>query len=147
MFKITRAGNSAGIGGQPHGFVAPDHELVSQYCRIEGWSANLSTGVFHLGPAARHDHGLEGEGDFGLLSLVQCYDSHSRQHVLEIFEMAALAPSSFCFSTTIVHDDGSQLPVTCIGESSSFSDDGGGSINGIFVFPTFRFGQRASANN
>lgn len=138
MFKITKADSIAGFAGQPQGFVAPDHEMLSHYCQIESWAADLSTGVFHLGPAARHHHGLPEAGDFGLFNLMQCYDPQYRQHVLELYEVAAMSPSSFCFSTTIIHQDRSQVPVMCIGESSNFSDDGGGAINGVFVFPTFR---------
>ena len=59
-------------------------------------------------------------------------------YVLELYELAAMRPSSFCFSTTIIHEDGSQVPVMCIGESSNFSDSGDGAINGVFVFPKFK---------
>lgn len=144
MFKITKADDLTGFGKPPKGFLTPDPELVSHYCRIESWSANLATGVFLLGPAARHYHNLADEGDFGLFNLVQCYDGQSRQHVLELYEMAAMSPSRFCFSTTVIHQDGSHVPVICTGESSSFSDDGGGSINGIFIFPKFRLNQKQS---
>jgi hypothetical protein len=65
-------------------------------------------------------------------------DEEYRNHVLELYELAAMRPSSFCFSTTIIHADGSQVPVMCIGESSNFSDDGDGAINGVFVFPKFK---------
>tara|TARA_R110002020_G_scaffold96186_19_gene230598 strand:+ start:1488 stop:1934 length:447 start_codon:yes stop_codon:yes gene_type:complete len=144
VFKITKANDLKGFGVPPKGFVTPDLELVSHYCRIESWTANLATGVFFIGAAARHHHGLPDKGDFGLLNLVQCYDALDRQSVLELYEVAAMRPSSFCFSTTIVHDDSSQIPVICTGESSNFSDDGGGSINGIFIFPTFRLSQKKS---
>lgn len=142
MFKITKANDLAGFGVPPKGFVTPDPELVSHYCRIESWTANLATGVFFIGAAARHHHGLPEDGDFGLLNLVQCYDAQCRQSVLELFEVAATSPSSFCFSTTIIQDDGSHAPVMCSGESSNFSDDGGGAISGIFIFPKFRLNQK-----
>ncbi|WP_139112659.1 hypothetical protein [Hoeflea olei] len=122
--------------------MTPDQDLVSHYCRIESWTANLGTGVFYIGAAARHHHGLPDDGDFGLLSLVRCYDPLDRQKVLELYEVAAMRPSSFCFATTICHDDGTTVPIVCTGESSSFSDDGGGAINGIFIFPTFRLNQK-----
>lgn len=142
MFKITKADSTLGLAALPQDFVAPDQELVSYYCRIESWSANLATGVFHLGPEARLHHGLPESGDFGLLNLVRCYDSQDSRHVLELFETAAMSASSFCFSTTIAHADGSQTPVMCIGESSNFSDDGSGAINGVFMFPRFKLGQK-----
>jgi hypothetical protein len=101
----------------------------------------LATGVFQLGPVAQHHHGLEGDGHFGLLNLVQCYDSQCRQHVLELFELAAMSASSFCFSTTVVHDGDSHVPVMCIGKSSNFSDNGGGTISGVFLFARFKVEQ------
>ncbi|MCY0150260.1 hypothetical protein OEG84_21775 [Hoeflea sp. G2-23] len=136
MFKITKADGTTSFGATPQGFVAPDQELVSHFCRTESWTANLATGAFRLGPAARHYHGLADTGDLGLLNLVRCYDSGSRQHVLGLFEMAAMQASSFCFSTTIIHDGG-HLPMMCIGESSNFNGNGGGSINGLFMFAHF----------
>lgn len=145
MFKITKADGITGFGAPPQGFVAPDPELISHFCRIESWTADLATGVFHLGPAAQQHHDLDGEGSFGLLNLVRCYDAEHRQHVLELFEVAAMSASSFCFSTTIVHKDGSHIPVMCVGESSSFSDNGGGAINGVFLFARFKVEHAAKA--
>ncbi|MEP3436018.1 MAG: hypothetical protein ABJN75_04450 [Hoeflea sp.] len=147
MFKITKANDLEGFGAPPKGFVTPDPELVSHYCRIESWTANLATGVFFIGPAARHHHGLPDEGDFGLLNLVQCYDAPCRHQVLELYEVAATSPSSFCFSTTIIHEDGSHSPVLCTGQSSNFSDDGDGSINGIFIFPKFKLDRNKPSHN
>ena len=138
MFKIARADNISEIGAQPQGFEVPDLDVVSHYCRIEAFEANLATGAFQLGPAARYHHQLPDEGEFGLYNLVKCYDNEYRNHVLELYELAAMRPSSFCFSTTIGQTDGSQVPVMCIGESSNFTDDGNGSINGVFVFPKFK---------
>lgn len=146
MFKITRADSIANFGAQPQGFVAPDLDVISHYCRIEAFAADLATGVFHLGPAARYHHDLPDQGEFGLYNLVKCYDAEYRNHVLELYEVAAMRPSSFCFSTTIVHQDGGQIPVMCIGESANFSDDGSGAINGVFVFPKFRLLDNTPSN-
>lgn len=147
MFKITKAEDTTGFGAPPQGFVAPDPDLISHYCRIESWTADLATGVFQLGPAARQHHGLESDGSSGLLTLVRCYYAEHRQHVLELFEVAAMGASSFCFSTTIVHADDSHIPVMCVGESSRFSDNGGGTLNGIFLFARFKTGQTVNASN
>ena len=146
MFKITKADNLSGFGAQTQGFVVPDEETLSHYCQIESWTANLATGIFHLGATARYHHDLPEHGDFGLFNLVQCYDAEDRHQVLELYEVAAMNPSSFCFSTTIIHQDGSHVPVMCIGESSNFSDDGSGAINGVFVFPKFRLNQQTQSH-
>lgn len=147
MFKIARADNISGIGAQPQGFDVPDLDVISHYCRIEAFEANLATGAFQLGPAARYHHQLPDEGEFGLYNLVKCYDNEYRNHVLELYELAAMRPSSFCFSTTIVQSDGSQVPVMCIGESANFTDDGNGSINGVFVFPKFKLLNKPTLTN
>lgn len=146
MFKIARADNIAGIGAQSQGFAMPDLDVISQYCLVEAFEANLATGAFKLGPSARDHHQLPDQGEFGLYNLVKCYDEEYRNHVLELYELAAMRPSSFCFSATIVHEDGSQLPVMCIGESSNFSDDGEGAINGVFVFPKFKLLDKTPLN-
>ena len=138
MFKIARADNILGFGAQPQGHETPDIDVISHYCRVEAFEANLATGAFQLGPTARFHHQLPEQGEFGLYNLVKCYEEEYRNHVLELYELAAMRPSSFCFSTTIIHEDGSQVPVMCIGESSNFTDDGGGTINGVFVFPRFK---------
>lgn len=147
MFKIARADSISGIGAQMQGIEVPDLDVISHYCRIEAFEANLATGAFQLGPAARHHHQLPDQGEFGLYNLVKCYDDEYRNHVLELYELAAMRPSSFCFSTTIIHTDGSQVPVMCIGESSNFTDDGNGAINGVFVFPKFKLLDKTPLNS
>ena len=143
LFKIARADSISGIGAQMQGFEVPDLDVISHYCRIEPFEANLATGAFQLGPAARHHHQLPDQGEFGLYNLVKCYDDEYRNHILELCELAAMRPSSFCFSTTIVQSDGSQVPVMCIGESSNFTEHGNGAINGVFVFPKFKLLDKA----
>jgi hypothetical protein len=146
LFKIAKADDISGFGGQTHGFDAPNLDVISHFCRIEAFEADLATGAFQLGPAARYHHQLPEQGEFGLYNLVKCYDEEYRNHVLELYELAAMRPSSFCFSTTIIHADGSQVPVMCIGESSNFSDEGDGAINGVFVFPKFKLLKQTFAN-
>ncbi len=146
LFKIVRADSISEFGAQTHGFDAPDLDVISHFCRIEAFEADLATGAFQLGPAARYHHQLPEQGEFGLYNLVKCYDEEYRNHVLELYELAAMRPSSFCFSTTIIHEDGSQVPVMCIGESSNFSDEGDGAINGVFVFPKFKLLNQAPAS-
>lgn len=147
MFKITKSNSILDFTALPENFAVPDTDLISHFCRFERWTADLSTGVFRLGPTAQLHHELNGNSNIGLLNLVQCYDPEHRQHVLELFEKAAMGASSFCFSTTIVLDDKSHVPVMCIGESSDFSDMGGGTIQGVFVFASFKVEQTLGVFN
>lgn len=103
----------------------------------EGWSGDLSTGLFRLGEKAAAIHGLR-DGECGLLNFVRCYDRGDRNHVLELFEQAATSCSSFCFSTTIaLEETGQKQPLFCIGESSGLEQRYSGTILGVFFFPRF----------
>lgn len=112
-----------------------DIELLSQFCRMEKWSADLSTGLFAIGPLARENHGLSHEDDCGLLTLIRCYRKGDRQKVLEILESASVSPSRFCITTETIIDNGDGTSIICIGESQDFTEAGAGSIEGVFLFP------------
>ncbi|WP_429121894.1 hypothetical protein [Ensifer sp. 4252] len=136
MFKITRTNTvPLGVPGQMHSGL-PHQEFLEQFCASEGWSGDLSTGLFRLGEKASAIHGLN-ESECGLLNFVRCYDPADRNHVLELFEQAATTCSSFCFSTTISLESGHKQPVFCIGESSGLEERYSGTIHGIFFFPRF----------
>ncbi|WP_414692920.1 hypothetical protein [Pararhizobium sp.] len=137
MFKIARAGLSQVPG--PHSFAMGEsgQELLGQFCFSEGWSGDLSNGLFRLGDSAAAMHGLQ-QPECGLLNLVRCYDSADRNHVLELFEQAATTSSSFCFSTTISLASGQKQPVFCVGESSGLEQRYSGSMLGVFFFPRFQ---------
>jgi hypothetical protein len=137
VFKITRANSVApGAPGQLHPGL-PHPELLEQFCVSEGWSGDLSTGLFRLGEKAAAIHGLR-DGECGLLNFVRCYDPADRNHVLELFEQAATSCSSFCFSTTIaLEESGQKQPLFCIGESSGLEQRYSGTILGVFFFPRF----------
>jgi len=137
VFKIARAGLS-----QPHAAnsFAPgesEQELLSQFCFSEGWSGDLSNGLFRLGESAAAMHGLH-QAECGLLNLVRCYDSTDRNHVLSLFEQAATTSSSFCFSTTIILASGQKQPVFCVGESTGLEQRYSGALLGVFFFPRFQ---------
>jgi hypothetical protein len=136
LFKIARAGLSQPPIPASYALGESGQELFTQFCFSEGWSGDLSNGLFRLGNHAAAIHGLQ-EPDCGLLNLVRCYDSEDRNHVLELFEQAATNSSSFCFSTTIALASGQKQPVFCIGESSGLEHRYSGSILGMFFFPRF----------
>lgn len=125
-----------------HGIGSPvlrdgDQELLGQFCFSEGWSADLSNGLFQLGEGAASLHGLR-QSECGLLNLVRCYDNADRNHVLELFEQAATTSARFCFSTTIILASGHKQPVFCVGESNGLEQQYSGSLVGVFLFPRFQ---------
>ncbi|MDK1488685.1 hypothetical protein QN219_01245 [Sinorhizobium sp. 7-81] len=131
MFKIARTNSlSSGVHGLPH------QEMLAQFCVSEGWSGDLTTGLFILGDKAAAIHGLR-DNECGLRNFVRCYDPPDRNHVLELFEQAATSCSTFCFSTTVVLETGQKQPLFCIGESSGLEERYSGSMAGVFFFPRF----------
>ena len=122
-----------------------DQDMIAQYCEFDNWTADLRTGIFSFSDEARGHHGLSADDNCGLLNLIRCYAPDDRHHILELFETASMVASSFCFSTTVTRSDGSQQPMMCVGESSNFADDGGGTMGGVFVFPRFQIPRPANS--
>lgn len=140
MFKIAKA--SLAVPFAP-GYLETnesDTSLMTQFCVPEGWIGDLANGVLKLGSRATALHGLD-SNECGLLSMMRCYDPHDRSHILELFELAATASSSFCYSTTIVMASGERQPVFCVGESNGLEQHHSGSMVGIFMFPRFKLPQ------
>jgi hypothetical protein len=137
VFKIARAGLSQSHSASSYSLGESGQELLSQFCFSEGWSGDLSNGLFRLGESAAAMHGLQ-QTECGLLNLVRCYDSADRNHVLALFEQAATTASSFCFSTTIILASGQKQPVFCIGESTGLEQRYSGALLGVFLFPRFQ---------
>lgn len=136
VFKIARTGLSQSAT-PPFALGEMDREMLGQFCVSEGWSGDLSNGLFKLGEKTKATHGLQ-HAECGLLNLVRCYDAADRNHVLALFEQAATSSSSFCFSTTIIMACGQKQPLFCIGESSGLEQRYSGSMLGIFFFPRFQ---------
>ncbi|PZU88600.1 MAG: hypothetical protein DI528_04970 [Shinella sp.] len=137
LFKIARANPVA-----PYSHAFPeagedDSYSLSQFTVSESWEGDLSNGVIKLGERATMLYGLEAP-ECGLLSMMRCYEAQDRAHILELFEQAATSSSRFCYSTTILHNDGHRQPVFCIGESVGLEQASTGSMLGLFVFPRFK---------
>lgn len=141
LFKIARTSLSQPPGADSFAHGESGLETLGQFCSSEGWSGDLSNGLFRLGDSAAAMHGLS-QPECGLLNLVRCYDSADRNHVLALFEQAATTSSSFCFSTTIILPSGQKQPVFCIGESTGLEQRYSGSILGVFFFPRFQLEAR-----
>ena len=137
LFKIARTGLYPALGAESFALGESGQDLLSQFCVSEGWSGDLSNGLFRLGETAAAMHGLH-QAECGLLNLVRCYDTADRNHVLALFEQAATTSSSFCFSTTINLPAGQKQPVFCIGESAGLEQRYSGSMLGVFFFPRFQ---------
>lgn len=137
MFKIAKSAFVSPFVPGSVSFDASDNELLTQYCITERWTGDLSNGLFRLGDKAARMHGLD-QRNCGLLNLVRCYEPQDRNRVLELFEQAATASSSFCFSTTINTTGAPRQPVFCIGESTGLEQRYAGTIIGVFFFPRFQ---------
>ncbi|HVK90994.1 MAG TPA: hypothetical protein VM468_06240 [Mycoplana sp.] len=144
MFKIAKTAFASPLVPGSVSFDPTDNELLAQYCITERWTGDLSNGLFQLGDKAARMHGLE-QRNCGLLNLVRRYDPLDRAHVLELFEQAATASSTFCFSTAIEINSTLRQPVFCVGESTGLEQRYAGSIVGLFIFPRFPFDQAGLA--
>ncbi|API53140.1 hypothetical protein BMW22_17330 [Rhizobium leguminosarum] len=137
MFKIARA--NAAVPLTPGSFddANQNHEMLAQFSVSEAWTGDFSSGMLRLGEWSAMLHGLAAR-ECGLLSLIRCYDTKDRSHILELFEQAATLCSSFCFSTTIIMPNGFRQPLFCMGESNGLEEKFSGSMVGVFVFPRFK---------
>ncbi|TPP12026.1 hypothetical protein FJQ55_04040 [Rhizobium glycinendophyticum] len=136
LFKIANADLATSFAvGDPES----DRFLGQNACRFgisEDWTGDLTNGILTLGSRARQLHGLDSH-ECGLLTMMRCYDSADRGHILRLFEQAATEPSRFCYSTTILSAAHQRQPVFCIGESTGF-DGTRGTMVGLFIFPRFQ---------
>ncbi len=137
LFKIAKANFSAPFAPGSLEFEGHDPDLLAQFCVSEGWTGDLSSGIIKLGQWSTMLHGLS-SSECGLLSLMHCYDPHDRARILDLFEQAATANSSFCFSTTTLGTSGHRQPVFCVGESVAADKQHAGSMVGVFLFPRFK---------
>ena len=137
LFKIAKANAAVPLlPGSLH-YNNHNHDMLAQFSVSESWIGDFSTGVIKLGEWSAMLHGLSAQ-ECGLLSLVRCYDTKDRNHVLQLFEQAATLSSSFCFSTTIIMPNGFRQPLFCMGESNGLEEKYSGSMVGVFIFPRFK---------
>lgn len=108
---------------------------MRELCTSDPWQGDLDTGLLRVGTMTRHILQLEGGADQGLLSLIQCFDITDRRQLIEQFEQAATAPTSFSFSTAIAVGPRSGQTVFCIGRSSGHGEGDAGALTGVFIFP------------
>jgi hypothetical protein len=134
VFKITKTNASA---PQMRGSLELNDnnpEMLAQLSISESWVGDFSSGVIRLQERSARLHGLS-VPECGLLSLMRCYDPRDRSRIVQIFEQAAALSSSFCFSTTIIMQNGYRQPLFCMGESNGYEEEGNGSMIGMFIFP------------
>lgn len=121
----------------------PNEQGLSDFCITEEWAANLEEGVITIGHWTAAVHDLK-PGRCGLTSLTRAYDPADRRRILELFEQASAAASSFCYSSTILLGQGHSQPVFCIARSSLFHEAAGLHLSGVFLFPRFKLEETLS---
>ena len=103
MFRISTEKSHDASGGAIWAGIDPTTvELLSRFCVVDSWSANLDTAVFTLGDAARRFHGLDPRSSrFGLLEFVRCYDARSSHEIINLFEQAAASGRPFQYTAEL----------------------------------------------
>jgi hypothetical protein len=116
--------------------------LLSEFCIVDHWSANLANAMLKIGPRARTLHGLpEDRTAFGLLELVRCYDNSIHNKIIKLFEHAAFESRPFNFSATIKQPSDDHRIVHCFGAYRSLEDQfDGEELYGVFLFSRGTYG-------
>lgn len=137
VFKITETTDKPSYRPRALPDMAGHGAALADLCVSEEWSANLDEGTLSIGHWASALHGLSTR-ECGLLGLTRAYEPSDRRHIISLFEQAAAAASSFCYSSTIALGEGRSQPVFCIAESTSFGAGAPLTLSGIFLFPRFK---------
>lgn len=116
--------------------------LLSEFCIVDHWSANLANAMLKIGPRGRELHGLPVERTtYGLLELVRCYDDCAHDKIIKLFEHAAFESRPFNFSAVIRQPSDDHRIVHCFGAYRSLKDQSDGEeLYGVFLFSRGTYG-------
>lgn len=135
MFRIAQAQlGEAPLPDPP--IAAPEVNLLSQFCIIDHWSANLANAMMQLGEHARYFHGLDrARKRFGLLEFVRCYEKSRHVQIIALFERSAFENRPFQFSADLRHPGGGRRLVHCFGAHRTIEGlRNGEELYGVFLF-------------
>lgn len=124
----------AGIEGHVLDKAAID--VLSQFCIVDHWSANLANALLSMGSRARQFHGLDLKRErFGLLEYMSCYEEQRQAHIISLFEHAASSGRPFHFSAALEASQGRSRVVHCFGALRSNKVlNGTEELFGVFLF-------------
>lgn len=142
MFRISTLQSDMRDGGLAIPSIdEADIGLLSQFCAMDRWSANLHNAMLHLGPLAYRLHGLDADiGRCGLLEFVRCYDPRSSHEIIGLFEQAAARARPFQYTAELKSTGSERRVVHCFGdfrrnEIGDHSDE----LYGVFLFSRDEF--------
>ncbi|MGN6550201.1 MAG: hypothetical protein ACTHJ3_09945 [Pararhizobium sp.] len=115
--------------------------LLSRFCAVDRWSANLHNAMLSLGPDACRFHGLGNEtGRFGLLEFVRCYDPRVCHEIIGVFEDAAARARPFQYTAQLRSSGEASRVVHCFGDYRQVGpNDGDDELYGLFLFSRREF--------
>ncbi|WP_099863943.1 hypothetical protein [Pararhizobium haloflavum] len=113
----------------------PNVNLLSEFCVVDHWSANLANAMLKMGDQAKTFHQLDPARErFGLLEFVRCYDGDRQRRIIQLFEHAAFENRPFHFTATLGPPD-SRRAVQCFGSHRTVEGTASGEeLFGLFVF-------------
>ncbi len=115
-------------------------EVLSRFCVVDSWSANLDSAVFSLGETARRFHGLDPRSPrFGLLEFVRCYDARASHEIINLFEQAAASGRPFQYSAELKSASPEKRVVHCFGDLVTTPEGKSGDLSGIFLIARHEF--------
>ena len=136
MFRIAHR-RAGGAAPDDRAAALPSTNLLSEFCIVDYWTANLANAMLEFGQEAKAFHGLDAERDrFGLLEFVRCYDQARHAQIIALFERSAYENRPFHFSADLKQPDGGERIVHCFGAYRSVRDIGrrGDELYGMFLF-------------
>lgn len=137
MFKIAEMPGANPFRSMPMMIGALAEPSLQPYCLSEEWTADPREGTIRIGDWSAALHGLP-SGDCGLRNLTRAYAAVDRGHILSLFERAASAPASFCYSTTLSLSENRLQPLFCIAQSAMQDGEEDLMLAGVFIFPRFK---------
>lgn len=116
-------------------------DLLSRFCVVDSWSANLDSAVFSLGETARRFHGLDPRSSrFGLLEFVRCYDTRASYEIINLFEQAAASGRPFQYTAELKSATPEKRVVHCFGDlTTGPNGPANGELTGIFLIARHEF--------
>lgn len=136
MFHISNIRTGTGSDDDDVSIAGPNFNLLSQFCIVDPWSANLANAMLCLGEKARAFHGLDLERDrFGLLEFVRCYDARRHGQIIELLEYAASGRRPFHFCAQLRHPRSDSRIVHCFGAYRAVEEmHSAEELFGVFLF-------------
>lgn len=137
MFRISTLKSQLSFTNPEQSSLDSDQvSLLSQFCIVDRWSADLNDAMLTLGPDVRRIHGLDvNREQFGLLEFVRTYDRTIHHEIVGLFEQAAADARPFHYSAELASVGQGKRVVHCFGDyRKNSAENAREELFGMFLF-------------